>query len=65
MDGAKFDSAYLHVEDKVPVLKYIDRTQEDWFMDDICEGWEFFVVEGTTPTWAELRTICGDAKKQD
>lgn len=24
------------------------------------EGIEFFVKEGTTPTWEELREICGD-----
>lgn len=64
MDGAKFDSAYLHVEGEKYSLKYVDRTEKDWFMSDICDGWEFFVTEGTKPTWEELRIICGDIKQK-
>lgn len=64
MDGANFDSAYLHVENNVPILKYVDRTKDKWYLTDICDGWEFFVEEGTTPTWEELKIICGDIKKQ-
>jgi hypothetical protein len=63
MDGAKFDSAYLHItEGDKPILKYIDRTDEKWYLTDIDSGIEFFVKEGTTPTWEELRELCGDPK---
>lgn len=60
-DGGKYDSAYLHVVDGVCVLKYMDDTKD--FLDDdqrdIFEnGWEFFVDEGTKPTWEELKEIC-------
>lgn len=53
MDGAKFDEAYL-VDENVngetkSVLKY------DGYYED---GIEFFVPEGTQPTWAELKEIC-------
>ena len=58
MDGAKYDSAYLHVVDGSPVLKYLDRTKEDWYLDPIGEGWEFFVNEGETPTFEELKEFC-------
>lgn len=59
-DGAKFDSAYLHIVDGKPVLKYIDYTDESWFRtqsDIFDEGWEFFVDEGTQPTWEELKEM--------
>lgn len=62
MDGAKVDSAYLHFEGDVPILKYIDKSDEKWFMNqqDIYEKCiEIFVDEGTTPTWNELRVRCG------
>lgn len=62
MDGAKYDSAYLHMEGDTPILKYLDRTDEKWYLSDICDGWEFFVEEGTTPTWDELRELCGHPK---
>lgn len=59
-DGAKFDSAYLHVVDGKPILRYIDYNDESWLENqrDIFEkGWEFFVDEGTQPTWEELKEI--------
>lgn len=58
MDGAKYDSAYLHVVDGKPVLKYLDRTKDDWYIDPIGDGWEFFVNEGETPTFEELKESC-------
>jgi len=60
MDGAKFDSAYLHIEEETPVLKYLDRTDPKWFesQKDVYDGSEFFVQEGTKPTWAELKEMC-------
>lgn len=59
-DGGKFDSAYLHVIDGEPVLKYVDHSDPDWWRNqcDIFEGWEFFVPEGTQPTWEELKKMC-------
>ncbi len=60
-DGANFDSAYLHVIDEKPVLKYLDRSDKDWWMNqrDIYEnGWEFFVEPGTQPTWEQLKEYC-------
>lgn len=63
MDGAEFDSAYLHIENDKPVLKYIDRSVENWYLTDVDRGIEYFVKEGTTPTWEELREMCGDPKK--
>ena len=66
MDGAKFDSGYLHfIEDK-PVLRYCtyqddSRDKMDILIEnrDIYEnGWEFFVPEGTQPTWEELKEMC-------
>jgi hypothetical protein len=61
MDGADFDSAYLHVVDDKPVLMYVDREDPNWFMTqrDVYEnGWEFFVEPGTQPTWEQLKEIC-------
>jgi hypothetical protein len=58
MDGANYDSAYLHVVEGKPVLKYLDRTKDDWYIDSIGDGWEFFVNEGETPTFEELKEIC-------
>jgi hypothetical protein len=61
MDGADFDSAYLHIVDDKPVLKYLDREDPNWFMTqrDVYEkGWEFFVEPGTQPTWEELKKYC-------
>jgi hypothetical protein len=63
MDGAKFESAYLHIIEDKPVLRYC--TWEDDSQDKIEilienreiyeKGWEFFVPEGTKPTWEELK----------
>lgn len=61
MDGANFDSAYLHMGKDEAVLKYVDKSDEYWFVNqrDIYEnGWEFFVEKGTTPTWSELKEYC-------
>jgi len=62
MDGAKFDSAYLHTVDDVPELKYIVWSDEIEKMIENSkiyeDGWEFFVDEGTTPTWDELKEMC-------
>lgn len=56
MDGAPYDSAYLHVIDEKPVLKYFDRTDPNWFLQGVDEGGlEFFVPENTQPTWEEFR----------
>jgi hypothetical protein len=64
MDGAPYDSAYLHIVDGKGVLKYYDRTDPNWWMDnEIGKGSEFFVLEDTKPTWEELRKMCGDEKK--
>lgn len=64
MDGAKFDSAYLHTKKEETVLKYTSNTLNTIYLDyDICEdGIEFFVPEGTKPTWEEHRELCGDKK---
>jgi hypothetical protein len=61
MDGAKYDSAYLHIEEDKPVLKYVDTTDPNYFITqrDIYEnGWEMFVDTGTKPTWEELKKSC-------
>jgi hypothetical protein len=60
MDGAKFDSAYLHVDGETPILKYVDRDDPKWYItqEDIFNGWEMFVPEGTQPTWEELKDMC-------
>ena len=60
-DGGKFDSAYLHIVDEKPVLKYVDRTEPNYLytqMDVYENGWEFFVPENTQPTWEELKEMC-------
>lgn len=66
MDGANFDSAYLHIVDGKPVLRYCtyqddSRDKMDILIEnrDIYEnGWEFFVEPGTRPTWEELKEQC-------
>jgi len=61
MDGANYDSSYLHVEDGKPVLKYIDTTDPNylWTQKNIYEnGWEYFVPKGNNFTWEELRKYC-------
>ena len=60
-DGGKFDSGYLHVVDGKPALKYIDNSDPNYLFtqQEIYEdGWEFFVPEGTQPTWEELKELC-------
>jgi len=52
MDGAPYDSAHLNTE-STPILEYNKKIK----------GIEFFVKEGTKPTWEELKLICGDIKK--
>lgn len=62
MDGAKYDSAYLHMEGETAVLKYVDHSDPNylWSQRDVYEkGSEFFVAEGTQPTWDELKKLCG------
>jgi hypothetical protein len=60
-DGGKFDSGYLHMVDNKPVLKYVDDTDPNWVFTQreiFDNGWEFFVPEGTKPTWEELKQMC-------
>lgn len=58
MDGADYDSAYLHFENDLPVLKYVDRSDKNWYNGPIVEGIELFVEPGTQPTWEELKEYC-------
>lgn len=52
MDGAPFDSCRLKFDvDENPYLCYESN-----------DGIEFFVKKGTTPTWLELRELCGDKR---
>jgi len=53
MDGAPYDSAYLvYNEQEQKHILYYGRVRE------VQEGIEFFVPEGTKPTWEELKKIC-------
>lgn len=66
VDGAPFESAYLHIKNKVTELKYVDHTDKNYIYtqtDIYEEGIELFVKKGTKPTWEELRKICRDEKK--
>jgi hypothetical protein len=60
MDGANYDSAYLHVVEEKPVLKYLDKKDPNYLytQKDVYNGWEFFVEKDTKPTWEELKKIC-------
>ena len=65
MDGAPYDSAYLHMVDGKPVLKYCSYDDSLEMMEQLItnreiyeKGWEFFVPEGTKPTWEELKEMC-------
>jgi hypothetical protein len=53
MDGAPYDSAWLVTDGPTPELVY---TYQEGCL-------EFFVKEGTHPTWLELKALCGDEKK--
>lgn len=60
MDGADFDSAYLHIVDGKGILKYIDHSDPNYLFTQreiYEEGWEMFVEPGTKPTWEELKEI--------
>ncbi len=66
MDGASFSSAYLHIVNGKPVLKYIDykdknyiHTQREIYED----GYEYFVAKDTQPTWEELKEYCRNNEK--
>ncbi|MFA5366343.1 MAG: hypothetical protein WC333_00270 [Dehalococcoidia bacterium] len=52
MDGAPYDSGYLIYDEGLAkhVLKYGNEFAFD--------GIEFFVPEGTQPTWEELKKMC-------
>lgn len=52
MDGAEFDSMYLGFDDE----------QGKTVLSTEYGGIELFVKKGTTPTWDELRELCGDKK---
>jgi len=60
MDGAPYDSAYMHMVEDKAVLKYIDRKDKNFLFNqrDVYEGIEFFVPEDTQPTWEELKEMC-------
>jgi hypothetical protein len=64
-DGGKFDSAYLHIVEGEPVLKYCIEDDSLEMMEKLIlnreiyeKGWEFFVPENTQPTWEELKEMC-------
>jgi len=54
MDGKGYDSMYM---------AYNEETKSGELSTEYGDGIEFFVKAGTTPTWNELRKICGDEKK--
>lgn len=58
MDGADYDSAFLHIENDLPILKYIDKNDKEWYNSQVVEGIELFVKAGTRPTWEELKDYC-------
>lgn len=51
MDGAPYDR-----------LRLVPHPDDTFTLEDVSEGLSFFVHEGTTPTWEELREYCGDKK---
>lgn len=59
MDGAPYDSAYLHVVDDRFVLKYVETNAD--IHTDICKGIEMFVAAGTRPSFEELKAMCEKA----
>lgn len=57
-DGAKYDSAYLHIINKQPVLRYIDHSDPNYIFtqgDIYDNGSEYFVPQGLQPTWDKLK----------
>ena len=69
MDGAKFTSAYLHMEEELyvdengvaqkrhnPVLKYFDDEPDEIKKWKLIDGWEYFVPLNARWTWAELKS---------
>ena len=65
MDGAKFDSAYLHIIDGKPVLRYVDHSDPDYIYtqsETYDKGWKYFVPQGLQPTWAELKAYVRENK---
>ncbi|MCK9416531.1 hypothetical protein M0Q97_07740 [Candidatus Dojkabacteria bacterium] len=57
MDGAPYDNAYLNFDkDEKPYLSYVYDIYDDNIGNNI--GIEFFVPEGTKPTWEELKEMC-------
>lgn len=61
MDGAKFDSAYLHVDKiKTGELLYFDRSKPNWWRDSYIDkqGIEMFVPRGEQWTWEQLKEYC-------
>ena len=64
MDGAKYESAFLHsIEDQFTLLYFENHDIEDYEYElknsyIYKDGWEFFVNEGTKPTWEELKEYC-------
>ena len=62
MDGAKYDSAYLHYDESSDSneLRYLDESVPDYLHSQqhiYRNGIEIFVDEGTTPTWVELKRM--------
>jgi hypothetical protein len=53
MDGAPYDSAYLHIIKGKPVLKYPECESENWYLNNDFNGLETFVPAGTKPSWNE------------
>jgi hypothetical protein len=92
MDGAPYDSAYLHRENDKLILKYTEKINENelktflkekyktnkqreeakrriilnkMYLDkEITDGLEFFVPQGTKPTWEELKDMCKSKSKK-
>lgn len=58
MDGAPFDSGYLHIIDDKPILKYPKREGEGWYNNTDFDGIEVFVKRGEMPTWEEYKEYC-------
>jgi len=57
MDGAPYDSGYLHIIDGKGVLKYPNRLDKDWYLNSDFDGLEVFVNKGTKPTWEEYKNM--------